>query len=280
MALFESSIEKAAGQVRKLNEVRAMLETLEQSAAAELATLQGGLGELELEGILNGVDTAPAHQRIETLNRELTTVGAAQIAIVPRIEAAVQSLNAATGADIRRKADKLEEALQKRIEKANGLRKQLEEFEECAFIPDMEPRGDLGVNDAGMVVQLGPQIIPPAPRSLRMKSEVEQLRAQAAGIESRKPGQGGHVNGVNLEELLTALHDQVLAPSETSVRTWFTAAKARADEQWLTERECSREPEPPRTVTYQVVWNGAGTINPHESTVTNSITPARFVRAA
>src|SRR6266567_1994171 len=129
MALFESSIEKAAGQVRKLNEVRAMLETLEQSAAAELATLQGGLGELELEGILNGVDTAPAHQRIETLNRELTTVGAAQIAIVPRIEAAVQSLNAATGADIRRKADKLEEALQKRIEKANGLRKQLEEFE-------------------------------------------------------------------------------------------------------------------------------------------------------
>ena len=83
-----------------------------------------------------------------------------------------------------------------------------------------------------------------------------------------------------LEELLTALHDQVLAPSETSVRTWFTAAKARADEQWLTERECSREPEPPRTVTYQVVWNGAGTINPHESTVTNSITPARFVRAA
>jgi len=276
--MFNSAVEKTREELQRLQATRVSLEDREQKARAELAKLRAGLGESELDALLNGGDATATRRKLSELEIELEAVSGAQAALIGRIESVLKRLNRERAGELREQAAKLQKALDKHNEEAGRLLGKLQEHEGCPYSPlaDSEEAIRGIILSTRGTVAANPHVAPVAvPKSRRLRGEIEALLRQADAIEKRPVNRGGAVSSPDLDGLLAiARNPEAIDPTEAEIRAWFAETSARAAEAW--ERGCREDyahgqAPTEHTTMFTLAWTAAGRIDRRQSGAVNDV---------
>lgn len=273
--LFSSSIDKAAGELRKLCEARGELESKTVAAETELAALRAGSGETELNAILDGIDIAPQRARIAVLDAQLAGLNNARPALLARIAAAWKALQTARAEALRGEARKLQTKLAEHVSERDRLRAALQSHEEAEYVANLVPRSEtislVGVPD-------GPVIVP---KSMRLAEEIRSKLTEADRLANKPAPLNGSIAGNTLAELLAVCDNlDLIAPTKAAIEAAHVEMQAAADAAW--ERH-SREDFPrgeapqasERLTVFTISWRD-GAIDRRQSRWENAIRAPRY----
>jgi hypothetical protein len=272
MALFTSTVDKAAGELAKLREARGRLESEDIADTARLAELRASLPDLSLQELLEGKQPpAPgelgsagdrAAWEMQSLELRIEARRGVRLKLAEKIRGAIRAEASARAAVLRKSIVPLQAKLEAHRAKTAELAKLLQDHSGVPWMMNLQPIG----SGATFMENGG---VMPAPVSTLMANEIADLLRRADAIENAASQQtaGGRATGAHLDELLTAVSSNPLAPPEAAIRGWYADATARADLAW--QRESEGFTNPRRRLSYTLAWDADGRIDEQVSTATN-----------
>lgn len=248
ISVFKSEIDKARGEISRLNETRERLAVTHADAESAVVKLRAQLPSIELAQLLDdGPPAEPHHHQIAELLVSIDRTDITLTAIQPRLRKAYEALRDAQARDITRQADELGEKHAALVKKFDAAMRKVEEIAEAEFIPlsthmmalvSSVPAGSTGGLFAG---RLGARV----PKTEVLAKQEFELRNQALQMANRPIVESGKAHGETLDILLAELEQQreaqelMIAPTQAEVTVFFRARIAAAEAAWKNAYEAA-----------------------------------------
>jgi hypothetical protein len=219
--------ERARAEVQRLNSQELGLSVLYRVRAAELGSVRAERGDQVLDAENPTGAARASAQRVAVLVDELEALADASRRARERRLAAIPAIFKAQADEADRAAAQLESEADQLEVRSKGLRKALEEHDECSYqpapvtFPERAVGGPL-VGGAPVVVQIR------VPRFERLRLAAADKRAEAVQHRLKEPHQAGGVEADDLAGLLEEVFRDPLrvGPTVDSIRSWSDQAIA------------------------------------------------------
>lgn len=231
---FGNDVERAQGEITRLEGARAKLQAQCAQAQDEILALRAQLPAAELATVLDETaepNATQIHGLIAQAERVIAAADRAEGPLLVRLQQAHADLAEAQAVKIDASADDLQADLDAHLRMVQELLAKLAELDGQYVSASSAQLSAMAFFTTGEGAKTLPPELQAIPitKGAQMQIRVTQLRAKAAAIRQQATvHSSGQASGYSLQELLEQLRQKPMAPTESSVTSWFASTQERA----------------------------------------------------